>query len=101
VDLGGLIYIGLKKTQARASQPKFYCLSYDIFILFYKETNDPLFFFKKNNTSKELLVETGDALFVCLDSNHYYSGGKSGQIFVYFKNIFFNLFSHKSCNKHL
>jgi len=53
------------------------------------------FFFKKNNTSKELLVEASDALFVCLDSNHYYNGGKSGQIFIYFKNIFFNLFSHK------
>lgn len=99
MDLGSLIYVGLKKTQARASQHGLACLGYDIFILFYKETNDP-FFFLNNNTSKELLVEAGDALFVCLDSNHYYNGKKSGQIFVYFKNIFFNLFSHKSCNKH-
>jgi hypothetical protein len=47
VDLGGLIYVSLKKTQARASQHGLACLGYDIFILFYKETNDPFFFKKK------------------------------------------------------
>jgi hypothetical protein len=44
VDLGGLIYVGLKKTQAKASQYGLAYLGYDIFILFYKETNDPFFF---------------------------------------------------------